>query len=179
MFLSDIDIKKNLQLWKIRIDNFEEKRLNPCSYDICLWNKFIITDLHNSPFIDPDKKISPKTKEIIINDWEEFILHPWVSILWTSKDFFWSDDFLILLYWKSSLARVWLTVHNTAPIMNPWHYLYPIFELCNLNSVPLILRPGMKIAQILFWELSSKPERLYKDSWRYKDNNWVWWIPEK
>lgn len=179
MFLSDNEIKKYVQEGRITISDFDEKRLNPCSYDICLWNKFIVTDTWRTPIIDPDKKIAPITEEILVNDGDEFILHPWVSVLGIAKDYYGSNEFLILLYGKSSLARIGITVHNTAPIMNPWHFLNPIFELCNLNSVPVILRPWMKIAQILFWSLSSVPNKQYPSTWRYTKDNYYGWIPEK
>lgn len=179
MFLSDNDIKRFVEDWRITIKDFHESHLNPASYDICLGNKFIVTDSRSTAFIDPDKKIAPKTEEIIVENWWEFILHPWVSVLWVSKEFFWSNDFLILLYGKSSLARIWLTVHNTAPMINPWNFLNVIFELCNLNEVPIILRPWMKIWQLLFSPLSSTPQNLYNKTWRYAQDNYYGWIPEK
>lgn len=179
MYLCDTDIRNAVNNWKITISDFEEERLNPASYDILLWNNFILTDSHSTWCIDPVKKILPKTHEVCVETWWEFILHPWVSILWTSLDYFWSSDYLIHLGWKSSLARIWLLVHNTAWIVNPWHYLNITLELCNLNSVPIILRPWMRIAQITFSPLSGVPEKLYDKTWRYVDKNWAGYVPEK
>ncbi len=175
MYLSDVDIKKALEAKDIVISDFDPSRLQPASYDILLWNKFLVFWRHSTPFIDPVKKILPKYKEIILQDDETFVLHPWVSILWISVDYFWSDKYLVQLSWKSSLARIWLLVHNTAWIINPGHFLNITFELCNLNSVPIILRPKMEIAQILFSKISSSPSKDYKNTWRYKsgEDNFV------
>jgi len=85
-----------------------------------------------------------------------------VSLLGLSKDYFGSRKYLIQLSGKSSLARIGLIVHNTAGLINPGHYLNIAFELCNLNSVPIILRPGMEIAQLIFAEISSPPEHSYE-----------------
>ncbi len=173
MFLSDIDIKKAIDKWDITISDFDVSRLQPATYDILLWNKFLIFNRHDTLCIDPSKKQLPNYKEVIIEDNDKFVLHPWVSILWVSLDYFGSDKYLIQLSWKSSLARIWLIVHNTAGIINPWHYLNVAFELCNLNSVPIVLRPKMEIAQLLFAPISSLPEQHYDKTWRYSKENWL------
>ena len=88
-------------------------------------------------------------------------------MLGTSIEKFGSEKYLIQLSGKSSLARLGLIVHNTAGLINPGHYLNITFELANMNSIPIILRPGMEIAQILFSEMSSPPEKDYRKVGRY------------
>ena len=170
MVLSDKDIKHAVKKWEITISDFENKRLQPTSYDILLWNEFLIFDSYEVPYIDPVKKIFPKHKKVILKDDETFILHPNISILWLSLDHFWSDKYLIQLSWKSSLARIWLIVHNTAWVINIWHYLNVTFELCNLNCVPIVLTPKMEIAQLLFHRVSSDTDNNYKQTGRF----WEW-----
>ena len=171
MTLSDSDIKKALEAGAIRIDDFDESRLQPASYDILLGNVFSVVEPHQTEFVDPHRKIFPEKREITIKDDESFTLHPGISILGESRDFFGSDRYLIQLSGKSSLARVGLIIHNTAGVVNPGHYLNIVFELYNLSHIPIILRPGMEIAQILFSELSSPPSQSYKQTGRYTDNN--------
>ena len=178
MFLSDSDILSAVQSWDITLSGFDEARLQPASYDILLGNRFLTFEAHKTSCIDPAKKIVPEYKEIMIADGEEFVLHPWVSLLGISKDYFWSEKYLIQLSGKSSLARIGLIVHNTAWLINPWHYLNIAFELCNLNSVPIILRPGMEIAQLLFAQMSSAPRQSYGEKWRYADENWTSYKPK-
>jgi deoxycytidine triphosphate deaminase len=60
MFLSDLQIKEALKAGDITIKDFDEKRLQPASYDILLGNKFILTESHATQFIDPAKGIFPK-----------------------------------------------------------------------------------------------------------------------
>lgn len=172
MFLSDKDIKKAVEAKEIRIDDFDPERLQPTSYDILLGNKFVVTDSESSSVIDPVNKKFATTREIEIPDDGEFVLHPSVSVLGTSWDFFGSDTHLIHLSGKSSLARLGLLVHNTAGIINPGHFLNITLELCNLNSVPIVLRPKMPIAQLLFSKISSPSELNYRQTGRYADNNW-------
>ncbi len=172
MYLSDRDIKKSIENGDIVIKDFEESRLQPASYDILLGNKFIVHNTEATVAIDPVKKIYPATKEIIIPDDGLFVLHPGISILGTSVDFFGSDKFLVHLSGKSSLARIGLIIHNTAGIINPGHFLNITFELCNLNHMPIILRPNMRIGQILFSTLSSAPMKDYKTTGRYHGRDW-------
>jgi dCTP deaminase len=179
MFLSDVDIKKALQEKIIVIDPFDEERLQPASYDIVLGNTFIINDPHTTAFIDPVKKIFPKTFEVRVPDGGEFVLHPGVSILGHSKDYFGSDHYMIEVNGKSSLARIGLLVHNSAALVNPGHFLHVALELCNLNNVPILLRPGMAIAQLTFSPLSSKTQKQYKDIGRYSSFNIKGYVPPR
>ena len=170
MFLSDVDIKKAVEKGEITLEPFFPERLQPASYDILLGNQFIVNDEYDTQFIDPAKKIYAKTREIEVADGEEFILHPGVSVLAISKEYFGSNDYLVQVGGKSSLARVGLMIHNTAGLINPGHFLHITFELCNLNNVPIILRPGMEIAQLTFAQMSSPASGAYENKEREKDN---------
>lgn len=179
MFLSDIDIKAAVLANDVTLEPFFEKQLQPASYDIRLGNIFIVNDPHTTSYIDPVKGIHPNTRKIEIADGESFILHPGVSILGYSKEYFGSNRFLIEVNGKSSLARIGLLVHNSAGLVNPGHFLNIALELCNLNNVPIILRPNMEIAQLTFSPLSSDTRGNYKETGRYHLNNLVGYVPPK
>lgn len=179
MFLSDKDILSEVEAGHITLEPFDTDRLQPATYDIRLGNTFIINDAHSTKAIDPAKGIYPNTQTIEVGDGEEFVLHPGVSILGYSKERFGSDHYLIEVNGKSSLARIGLIVHNSASIVNPGHYLNIALELCNLNNVPIVLRPGMEIAQLSFSTLSSHTERNYKQTGRYNEDNIKGYMPKK
>ncbi|TSC63404.1 MAG: dCTP deaminase [Parcubacteria group bacterium Athens0416_74] len=179
MFLSDTDIKKAVKSGEITLEPFDTSRLQPASYDILLGNKFVENDASSTHYVDPARKIYAKTTEKIIKDGDEFILHPGVSVLGLSKEFFGTDHFLIQVGGKSSLARIGLMIHNTAGIINPGHFLNITFEITNQSNIPIILRPGMEIAQITFSKLSSPPERNYKTVGRFAKDNWKHFVPAK
>ena len=179
MFLSDKDIKAGVENKLITLEPFNDKQLQPASYDIRLGNTFIVNESHTVTVIDIEKGILPKTRTIEVPDGGEFVLHPGVSILGYSKEKFGSDEYLIEVNGKSSLARIGLIVHNSASIVNPGHYLNIALELCNLNNVPVILRPNMLIAQLTFSPLSSHTKRSYKSVGRYHLNNIAGYVPPK
>lgn len=172
MFLSDIDIKKAIKVGNIIISDFDEQRLQPASYDILLGNKFMLTEAHSADAIDPVKKKFAKTREVLLKKGETFTLHPGVSILGISIDYFGSRKYMIQLHGKSSLARIGLMVHNTAGLVNPGHFLCVTFELCNLNSIPIVLTPGMPIAQLTFSKMSTEPKTSYKKVNGYVNDSW-------
>jgi dCTP deaminase len=179
MFLSDKDIKAAVTQGSITLEPFTEKQLQPATYDIRLGNTFIVNEPHTASVIDIERGVFPKTQTIQVTDGGEFVLHPGVSILGYSKERFGSDEFLIEVNGKSSLARIGLIVHNSASIVNPGHYLNIALELCNLNNVPIILRPNMLIAQLTFSTLSSHTKRTYKKVGRYHMNNIAGYVPPK
>jgi len=179
MFLSDVDIKKAVSAGEITLEPFDTTRLQPASYDILLGNKFVENDASSTHFVDPARKIYAKTHEKTIEDGEEYVLHPGVSVLGLSKEFFGTDHYLIQVGGKSSLARIGLMIHNTAGIINPGHFLNITFEITNQSNIPIILRPGMEIAQITFSKLSSPPERNYKKVGRFAKDNWKHFVGAK
>ena len=139
-----------------------------------------MTDQHTTTAIDPSNKIYPNTRTVKVKDGEAFILHPGESVLGKQKEFIGVDhEHLILLSGKSSLARAGLVVHNTAMLFNPGHYFFPTFELVNTNNVPIILRPGMEVAQIIFARLTSKTSKTYKEIGRYDGQNSSHFVPKR
>ena len=163
MFLSDVDIKKGVKNGSIVIKPFSEKKLQLASYDVTLDNEFKVIDRHDTIFVDPVNKIFPKTKTTIVKDGDAFVLHPGETVLGKQREFIGVDhSHLILLSGKSSLARIGIAVHTTAMLFNPGHHFYPTFELLNTSNVPVILRPGMEIAQIIFAKLTSESSKNYE-----------------
>ncbi|MEI8097048.1 MAG: dCTP deaminase, partial [Candidatus Moraniibacteriota bacterium] len=133
MYLSDNDIKQAVKDGILTIRDFDPKRLSPASYDVILDNDFITTDMYQTLVIDPEKKIYPKTKEHHVKDGEAFYLYPGETVLGKVRDFVGSNELLIQISGKSSLARVGLVVHNTAGLINPGHFLNITLELSNIN----------------------------------------------
>lgn len=172
MFLSDQDIRKAVASGAIIIEPFNEKQLQLASYDVTLGNEFEVVDRHEIGASDPANKIYPKTRKIIIEDGGSFVLHPGENVLGKQKEFIGTDlEHLILLSGKSSLARIGLIVHNTAMLFNPGHKFYPTFELVNSSNIPIILRPGMPVAQIIFAQLTSPATKSYEEVGRYDSEN--------
>ncbi len=58
---------------------------------------------------------------------------------------------------RSSLGRLGLAVHITAPTIHSAFEGTITLEVYNHSPIPVILRPGMKIGQLIFEEVSEEP----------------------
>jgi dCTP deaminase len=63
---------------------------------------------------------------------------------------------------KSSLARVGLGIHVTAPIIHTGFRAPIQLEMINHGPLPICLRTGMRICQIVFEQTLGMPDRAYK-----------------
>ena len=63
---------------------------------------------------------------------------------------------------KSSLARVGLGIHVTAPIIHTGFKAPIQLEMINHGPLPICLRKGMRICQIVFEQTLGMPDRSYK-----------------
>lgn len=163
MFLSDKDIENAVRTGEITIDPFDKKRLQPASYDITLGNVFVVQKTHSVEMIDPAKLLYPESETLEIGTSETFVLQPGASVTAQTKEYCGSDKHLIKVNGKSGLSRAGLLIHNSAGIVNPGHFLNIVLEITNVNRVPIVLRPGMEIAQLTFSSLSSESKSRYNE----------------
>jgi dCTP deaminase len=63
---------------------------------------------------------------------------------------------------KSSLARVGLGIHVTAPIIHTGFKAPIQLEIINHGPLPICLRSGMRICQLVFEQTLGMPDRAYR-----------------
>ncbi len=63
---------------------------------------------------------------------------------------------------KSSLARVGLGVHVTAPIIHTGFKAQIQLEIINHGPLPICLKAGMRICQLIFEQTLGMPDKAYK-----------------
>ncbi len=162
MQLSDTDIKRGMDRSEIFIEPYDENRLQSASYDVLLGNEFFIFDKHKIQVIDPKLNLELHMTKVKVKDDDKFILHPNQFALGVTKDKIGVDDaHSCQIDGKSSMARFGLIVHTTAGYIDPGNNLCITLELYNCNSVPIILYPSMKIAQMRFYRLLTPSTRPY------------------
>lgn len=68
---------------------------------------------------------------------------------------------------RSSLARLGLTVHNTAPYIHPGYNDYLTLELCYNGKIPFRLRPSqLRICQLIVERVGLPPLQPYPGEYR-------------
>ncbi len=165
MILSDRDIATYLDNGDIVIDPLDdlEWQIQPASVDMRLSNEFLVFNPPKMPVIRPSElEMAEYVDEVYVEDDDEFILHPGEFVLGQTKE--WvevPDDLLGEVEGRSSIGRLAIIVHATAGIIDPGYNGRITLELSNLGKAPVALKPGMRIAQIVFSQLLSPAEKPY------------------
>ena len=165
MVLSDVDIRRYMQLGKIRISpELPPDQLGSCSIDLRLGSEFSIFEHSRHPYIDVREKgaIQDLMRTIHVKPNEPFVLQPReFALAITEESLELDDDVLGRLEGRSSLGRIGIIVHGTAGLFDPGWRGKATLELSNLGIMPVALYPGMRICSFTFEQLSSPVETPY------------------
>jgi dCTP deaminase len=178
MALSDQDIRRYIEMGKIRIDPpiDEAVQLGPCSVDLTLGNSFAAFEYSRLPYIDTRRPVEGQSimREIVVGEDEPFVLQPGELVLASTRETLeLADDLLARLEGRSSLARLGIIVHGTAGVFDPGWRGKAVLELGNLGRMAVALYPGMRICSFTFEPLSSPSTQPYwkRSSSKYTDQS--------
>jgi dCTP deaminase len=160
--LSDGTITELVEAGRIRIDPWSPDHVQPASIDLRLGDSFRVFTNHEVSAIDLADVPENLTKEVVVSEGETFVIHPGEFCLGRTLE--WvelPDDIVARIEGKSSLGRLGLIVHATAGFCDPGWKGTLTLELNNLTRVPIILRPGLEIAQLSFMTLDRPALRPY------------------
>ena len=162
MLLSDRDIKAEIAAGRVKVEPFDGQMIQPSSVDVRLDRFFRVFENHKYSVIDPSIEQSELTREVAVENGEEFILHPGEFVLSSTYEVITlPDDIAGRLEGKSSLGRLGLLTHSTAGFIDPGFSGHITLELSNVANLPVKLFPGMKIGQLCLIKLSSPAENPY------------------
>lgn len=159
MFLSDRDIREALDQGWLLVSG--EPKIQPSSVELHLGTEFKTYGYTPSQVsIDPEAPQSMVQQSLDMNGyWRipplSFALAHTVETVQVSPRLAAQVD------GKSSLARLGLAVHMTSGFIDPGFKGQVTLELFNAAPRPIILRPGMVIAQMFVWRLSTPAVRPY------------------
>jgi dCTP deaminase len=139
-------------------------QIQPASMDVRLGPDFLIIKIGKITHLDPLR--SPKSvkfdverytdKYKILNKYERFILHPNEFILGCTLEYVQLPiDIAARVEGRSSWGRLGLMVHSTAGFIDPGFCGNITFELKNMGKVPVPLYPGIRMAQLSFFEVDN------------------------
>ena len=159
MVLSDVDIRRYIELGKIRISPaLPAEQFGSCSIDFRLGAEFSIFEHSRHPYIDVRDKgaIQDLMRAVKVPPGEPFILQPReFALAITEESLELDDDVLGRLEGRSSLGRIGIIVHGTAGLFDPGWRGKATLELSNLGIMPVALYPGMRVCSFTFEQLSS------------------------
>ncbi len=166
MILSDTDLAERLDSGDIVVDPIEdfETQIQPASIDVRLGNEFLEFERTNISCIHPyvDHEVKQYVSDTHISDDDEFILHPGDFVLGTTQEHIEvPPDLVATIEGRSSLGRLAIVVHATAGWVDPGYRGQVTLELSNLGNAPVALKPGSRVAQLVFTEMRSEATRPY------------------
>lgn len=102
---------------------------------------------------DAKLEVSQYFERIHISPEEKFVLHPGEFALGCTLEYITlPPDIAGRLEGKSTWGRMGLQIHSTAGFVDPGFEGALTFELQNVGRVPIPLYPGMRVAQICFYQ---------------------------
>ncbi|RME61483.1 MAG: dCTP deaminase, partial [Candidatus Dadabacteria bacterium] len=173
MMLSDQDILNCIKNGEIRIHPFKEKIVKASGINLHLGEHLLRPEA--GKVVDVKNKIVPDYTSIKITSDNPYSLKPGEFVLGHTYENVGIDAKLALLIeGRSTLARVGLTIVQTAMMVYPGHRDRAItLEIANHGCNPILLYPKMKIARAAFFELRTPASELYDDYGKYKEQKIV------
>lgn len=140
--------KKLSRYFEALITGGNPSMINPASINLCLGNSFLtIAGGKNITLGEPVKYY-----ETAIADDGGFILEPGGFCLATTKEgLVMFPDVAAFVQGRSSIGRIGLTVQN-AGFVDPGFFGHITLELKNDAPVPIVLKPGYPVAQLVFFD---------------------------
>ena len=160
--LSDGTIRRLVEEGRLRIDPWDPEMVQPASIDLRLGGSFRVFHNHRVQTIDLADPPRDLTEHVVVEDGDSFVMHPGEFVLGTTAERVeLPDDIVARIEGKSSLGRLGLICHATAGFVDPGWEGALTLEITNFNNVPIVLRPGLPIAQLSLMTLDTAAERPY------------------
>jgi dCTP deaminase len=164
MILNDTAIRRALDAGRVVIDPLGDNAIQPASVDVRLGDRLRIFRPRDKYLtLSPKEPTEELTELIQLGVFtDSYHLHPDDFILGlTVEHITLPPDLVASVNGKSSLGRLGLLVHATAGFIDPGWSGRITLELKNIRSGPILLYPGMPIAQIAFSQMTGPAARPY------------------
>lgn len=162
MILSGQEIKKHMGK-EIIIEPFDEKRINPNSYNLSLAEELLVYDNHVLDMKEPN----PVSRIIIPED--GLLLEPNRLYLGRTNEYTSTSRYVPMLEGRSSTGRLGLFIHVTAGFGDIGFSGYWTLEIFCVQ--PVRIYPNVEICQIYYHDIDGEYE-LYK-SGKYQNNTGI------
>ncbi|HPJ35807.1 MAG TPA: dCTP deaminase [Spirochaetota bacterium] len=141
MILSGVEIKNRLGK-DIIIDPFNDKQLNPNSYNLKLHNELFV---YNSDILDMKKE--NRCSEVVIPE-EGLLLEPGKLYLGRTVEYTETHNYVPMLEGRSSIGRLGLFIHVTAGFGDVGFSGFWTLEIFCIQ--PIVIYPDVEICQIYY-----------------------------
>ena len=157
--VTDKNIRKLSEDKQNLISPFDINLLQSHSYDLTLGNRFIVYHAKKShdKFVVGVSKIEDFCDTV---EADEYCLQPNDFVLGvTNQHLNLPSNLTALIEGKSTIGRLGLLIHDAGFVDAGFSGTITL-EIKNLNSFPIVMKSGMKIAQVIFFEVEM-PDKPY------------------
>lgn len=144
MILTGPEILRQMKRGRIRIEPFEQDRINPNSYNLRLHDRLLLVD--NGVL---DMKEETPVREIVIPE-SGYMLEPGRLYLGRTMEKTTTLDFVPMIEGRSSIGRLGISIHATAGFGDIGFSGYWTLEISVIQ--PVIVYPFVDICQIFYVE---------------------------
>ncbi len=138
----------------IGIEPFDPSNVGPMSVDLTLGNVFRVFEGGVLDIEGEELDMTRYGKLVTINDDEFLELKPGEMVLGITKEIIsLPPNIGGILSGRSRFARAGLMVHVSSNLVQPGSRNRQVLEIINMGPFTLKLRPGIKICQIMFFEV--------------------------
>lgn len=140
---------------KIIIDPFDEAQVGPGSIDLHLGNLFrVFKPIHTVFLVNDDADYTEITEEICLKDNQDFVIMPGELVHGITKEkITLPTNIAGFIEGRSRFARVGLLTHLSSGFIHPGTSNKTVLEMANISPMPLAVRPGTKICQVVLIEV--------------------------
>ena len=166
---SDFDIKEAIQRGDLGVDPYFEELVRPGGLGLRLGH--LLLKPRPGTVIDVKNKITPEYDEIHMTDETPYLLKPGEFLLaHTFEKVTVGSNLGFFIEGRSTLARIGLTIVQTAMIVYPGHRNRTVtLELANHGPNPILLYPLMKVARAAIFELKTPTTEDYDATGKYRE----------
>ena len=162
MILSGKEIVRNMGK-NIIIEPYDEKRVNPNSYNLSLFNELMVYD---NDTLDMKKENTAST--IIIPE-EGLLLEPNKLYLGRTNEFTATKNYVPMLEGRSSVGRLGLFIHVTAGFGDVGFSGYWTLEIICVQ--PIVIYPNVEVCQIYYHNIDGEYDQYC--SGKYQNNTGI------
>jgi len=163
MILSGLEIKQQVAEGKIIIDPYDERQLNPNSYNLRLYNELVV---YTDEVLDMR---TPHNTETIVIPPDGLVLQPRRLYLGRTFERTSTDHYVPMLEGRSSVGRLGLYIHVTAGFGDVGFSGFWTLEIQCIQ--PIRIYPMVEICQIYYHTIHGAFERYRKG--KYQNNEGI------
>jgi dCTP deaminase len=147
--LTKEEILKEIRQGTIEVEPFAEDQIGPGSIDLHLGNEFrVFKKLRNACVVEDSIDLDDLTDRLEAED--SFTLMPGETVLGITRERVkLPANICGWLEGRSRFARMGLVIHMTAGFVQPGINNRQVLEIGNLAPFPLVLKPGVRICQLV------------------------------